>query len=32
MHGHDALLRGFYTALWQAPSGTAPLGALTTVG
>ena len=32
MHGHDALQRGFYTALWQAPPGAAPLGALTTAG
>lgn len=32
MHGHDALQRGFYTALWAALPGTAPLGALTTAG
>lgn len=30
-HGHDALQRGFYRALWSAPSG-ASLGALTQAG
>lgn len=32
MHGHDALQRGFYRALWQAQPGTARLGALTSAG
>ncbi|HEY0735683.1 MAG TPA: C25 family cysteine peptidase, partial [Herpetosiphonaceae bacterium] len=28
-HGHDALQRGFYRALWSKPAGTATLGELT---
>jgi Peptidase family C25 len=31
-HGHDALQRGFYTALWEAPPMGAPIGALVTAG
>ncbi len=31
-HGHDALQRGFYQALWDAPPMTAPLGRLTLAG
>ena len=31
-HGHDALQRGFYRALWSTPAGTATLGELTLAG
>lgn len=31
-HGHDALQRGFYRALWSKPAGTATLGDLTLAG
>lgn len=31
-HGHDALQRGFYRALWRKPAGTATLGELTLAG
>lgn len=31
-HGHDALQRGFYRALWSRPGGTATLGDLTLAG
>ncbi len=31
-HGHDALQRGFYRALWSRPAGTAMLGDLTLAG
>ena len=31
-HGHDALQRGFYRALWSRPAGTATLGELTLAG
>lgn len=31
-HGHDALQRGFYRALWSKPVGTATLGELTLAG
>jgi hypothetical protein len=31
-HGHDALQRGFYTALWAAPPMTTSVGALTIAG
>jgi hypothetical protein len=32
VHGHDALQRGFYRALWSTPAGTATLGELTLAG
>jgi hypothetical protein len=31
-HGHDAMQRGFYRALWSTPAGTATLGELTLAG
>jgi hypothetical protein len=31
-HGHDALQRGFYRALWSRPPATATLGDLTLAG
>jgi hypothetical protein len=31
-HGHDALQRGFYRALWNRPAGTVTLGELTLAG
>jgi hypothetical protein len=31
-HGHDALQRGFFRALWQAPRMSATLGSLTLAG